>query len=131
MGITPYRKDRCANHKDREVAPRLCHICQRILVELEIVERTVKALLEDGYALQTNDGDEHRPEAPTRDAAVILKELAEVDMEHLMAFKSDQDTLDAWVYFVYGNDGYDVISDYTTNLQGVLQPILDYADTLA
>ena len=26
-----------------------------------------------------------------------------------------------WVYFVYSNDGHDVISDYTTNLEGLLK----------
>lgn len=35
-----------------------------------------------------------------------------------------------WVRFVYGNDGHDVISDYTTNLESVLEPINAYAESL-
>ncbi len=33
-----------------------------------------------------------------------------------------------WVRFIYGNDGWDVISDYTTNLEPVMklvQPLID------
>jgi hypothetical protein len=42
---------------------------------------------------------------------------------------SDKDDRDAhgWVRFVYGNDGWDVVSDYTTNLE----PHMKNADKLA
>lgn len=33
-----------------------------------------------------------------------------------------------WVYFVYGNDGWDVVNDYTTNLESILQPVTGVED---
>jgi hypothetical protein len=57
----------------------------------------------------------------------------EVDDEHLGVFQAADATgvervcrPFAWVRFVYGNDGYDVISDYTTSLEAVLAPINDW-----
>jgi len=35
-----------------------------------------------------------------------------------------------WVYFVYGNDGWDVVSDYTTNLEAVLKGSGELAERL-
>lgn len=33
----------------------------------------------------------------------------------------------AWVKLVYGNDGWDVICDYTINLETIIDPINDYS----
>lgn len=124
---------RCHTHRDAPEAPRLCHTCQRIAVEQDIVTRTVDALLAMGYALQTDMREDPRPEQPTKNRASILAELMQVDDEFLGVFYPHitVDTRpDAWVRFVYGNDGWDVISDYTTNLELVLAPINEYADSL-
>lgn len=122
---------RCSEHKGRETAPRLCHTCQRIAVEAEIVEKTVDALLAAGYMLQTDIMEDARPHAPAADRAAILAEMMDVDDEYLGAFQADDLGKPlAWVRFVYGNDGYDVISDYTTNLESILAPINEFADSL-
>jgi hypothetical protein len=124
---------RCYDHRERETMPRLCHTCQRIAVEQDIVTRTVDALLTAGHALNTNAEE---TEGPTRERKIILSRLMEVDDEFLTVHTPEDlargEILPfAWVRFVYGNDGYDVISDYTTNLEKVLKPINDYADTLS
>lgn len=36
-----------------------------------------------------------------------------------------------WIWFVFGSNGYDVISDYTTNIEELLKPINDYCDKYA
>lgn len=36
-----------------------------------------------------------------------------------------------WIWFIYGNDGHDVVSDYTTNLEKVLQGATALAEELA
>ena len=33
----------------------------------------------------------------------------------------------SWVYFVFGNDGWDTISDYTVGLEKLLEPINEFA----
>lgn len=134
------QEPRCYDHRDRQTQPAGCQTCQRIAVEQDIVTRTVDALLAAGYALTTDEGD-HRfygPCAPSRDRATILSTLREVDDEHLGVFDSAEANVTplivqplGWVRFVYGNDGYDVISDYTTNLEEVLSPVNDYAESLA
>lgn len=127
---------RCNNHRDRADLPALCHTCQRIAVEQDIVTRTVDALLAAGYALQTDIQEDPRPERPTKDRAAILAEMMDVDDEFLGVYDQGESAsltkgLIGWVRFVYGNDGWDVISDYTTNLESVLAPINEYADTLS
>lgn len=107
---------RCYKHKQSATLPRLCHTCQRIAVEHEIVAMTVDALLAQGYALQTDIMDDPRPsDSPTKDRATILSEVMSTDDEFLGVFRrADDKEADGWVRFVYGNDGWDVISDYTT-----------------
>lgn len=123
----------CAKHQAHRPA---CPICHRIGIENDLTTRTVDALLAAGHALQINDGDELRPEVPTRDRQVMIDELGEVDDEFLTAFFNGENMPegkclpDGYVRFVYGNDGYDVISDYTTNLEALLAPVNAAADAL-
>jgi hypothetical protein len=63
----------------------------------------------------------------SRDADKIISEALAGDECHIFVqsaegptIKDDQVVSEGWVYFVYGNDGYDVVSDYTTNLEGLL-----------
>jgi hypothetical protein len=106
---------RCNAHKQRPVAPRGCQTCNRIAMEQEIVTRVVDALLAAGCSLAT-DYDQ----IPTRDRAVILSSLMETDDDRLIVRPA------GWVYFVYGNDGFDVVSDYTTNLEAILCPTFNF-----
>lgn len=124
---------RCYDHKDVAKLPSLCHTCQRINVEQKIVRKIVKALLKAGYFLRTDEQThDPRPNIPTDSAEEILKEMMEVDDEFLGVWKPQDITLGmtgrpmGWVRFVYGNDGWDVISDYTTNLEAIIDPICDW-----
>jgi hypothetical protein len=132
--ITPAH--RCSKHQGRVDLPVLCHTCQRIAVEQDIVTRTVDAFLAAGYFLQTDIQDDPRPAIPTKDRDAILAEVMQVDDEFLGVFSPAADVdrscwpVHGWVRFVYGNDGCDVISDYTTNLEGVLAPVNEYAQKI-
>jgi hypothetical protein len=58
----------------------------------------------------------------------------ETDDDRLFVYKVDgpkgrRDWF-GWVFFVYGNDGYDVISDYTTNLESSLTATNKLAESL-
>lgn len=125
----------CYDHRDRPKAAPGCKTCFRITLECRIVRKTVDAFLKAGYALNVNNGgDDDELEKPTTHKPTILKALREADEDYLKVF-APTDYLDAWNYkgwvrFVYGNDGWDVISDYTTNLEAALKPVNDYVDTL-
>lgn len=128
-------KPRCFKHRDRADLQALCHTCQRIAVEQDILVRVVDALLAAGYALQTDIQEDPRPEQPTKDRAAILAEMMDVDDEFLgvyeTLFPNRIGSRIGWVRFVYGNSEWDVVSDYTTNLEFVLAPINEYANTLS
>ncbi len=129
---------RCADHTTSPVFPKGCHICQRITLEQDIVTRTVEALLAAGYALNIdNGGDELELKRFTTDRAEVLGAMMETDEECLVAqaFARDEQgrpvTAGQWVRFVYGNDGYDVVNDYTTGLEAVMAPINAYSDSMS
>lgn len=125
-GRTDFHEARCERHRGKPLS-LLCALCNRLTVEADIVTRVVDALLAADYALGTDaEGESEKP--PTRDRAEILTRLKEVDDERLTAY--DGSTSPQWVRFVYGNSGYDVISDYTIGLGGVLTPVLEYAESL-
>lgn len=118
------RKLLCHDHRHREKAPLACHICARIKLEWEIVVKVVDKLLRSGYELSVYSEDP-AIESYTTDRQTVLSLMMEVDDEFLYAIK---DGKRSWVRFVYGNDGYDVISDYTTDLEDVLAPIQKWID---
>lgn len=90
---------------------------RRQRVERAIVQRVVKDALAAGYALDVDDGGDE----PAVKGATTLKAA----MDALMNTDDDRLILRrgkgrGWVRFVYGNGGWDVISDYTTNLDDLL-----------
>ena len=104
----------------------------RVAIERKIVKRTVSDLLAAGYELAVHDGEDWHER--TTDAAKLHAALMETDEDRLFVYKVDgphgKRDWYGWVFFVYGNDGYDVISDYTVNLENDLAAVNAYADTL-
>jgi hypothetical protein len=103
----------------------------RIEVEKRIVSAVVKQALAAGYRLtpSTDRGYDVEPDSPLLGClgvptAQIVAELTAADEAHLFIhgptgpMMTDDGGLITvgWVNFVFGNDGWDVISDYTTNL---------------
>jgi hypothetical protein len=84
-------------------------------VERKIATAAVDALLAAGFAISIQNGDEDVVVSST-DKTAILAGMFLTDEEKLYAEKP-AGTYIGWVYFVYGNDGWDVISDYTINLE--------------
>lgn len=125
MAKTTIAPPRCNVHRTRETLSPLCHICQRIAVEHDIVTRTVDALLAAGYHIRESEDGAFED---GRD--VTLAVLFDLDDAYLIARHKDA-LKSGWVRFVFGNDGWDVINDYTTNLEDVLAPVNAFADTLS
>ncbi len=100
-------------------------IAERRRIEREICEAVVTDALAAGYGLSLQaDGEEF--EAPTFDGKAIMSTLMDVDDAYLILHQKPLPTTtlgtdsEGWVRFVFGNSGYDVISDYTTNLETLL-----------
>ena len=88
-------------------------------VEQRIVKSTVRELLAAGFALSVDDGGEtfgpFTVEAPVFDALMNTDE--DYLFVHRVEYIGPTKQPFGWVRFVYGNDGWDVINDYTTNLE--------------
>lgn len=117
--------DRAFLEKDR-VHPDLW---MRIVVERAIFRCTAKALMEAGYSLRLFDGEEWATPITTS-LQVLMDEMFATDEEQLVVYDSTGKKC-GWVFFVYGNSGWDVINDYTTNLEPVLASINAYTDELS
>jgi hypothetical protein len=104
-------------------------IKRRHEVEVKIVKKTVADLIAAGYLLNVNDGgDELVLKEPSTDVKALHDALINTDEDFLLVYKAGEKKRFGWVRFVYGNDGWDVINDYTTNLDPVMEGINKYAD---
>lgn len=83
-------------------------------VERKIATAAIDGLLAAGFTISVNDGDETTLEHSV-DKAAILGAMFTTDEDLLIACRHKRGI--GWVKFIYGNDGWDVISDYTTNLE--------------
>jgi hypothetical protein len=86
-------------------------------VERKIAEALINQALAAGYQISVDNGEDE--ESGVWDTSEeILASMFQTDEDRLYMWK-DGDRF-GWVYFVYGNDGWDVISDYTTNLDHIM-----------
>jgi hypothetical protein len=86
-------------------------------IEREIVGLVVTEGLSAGYSIAVDNGEEEFPASSK--AAEIMELLFTVDEEHLIFYQASKRI--GWVFLVYGNDGWDVINDYSTTLEAVLE----------
>ncbi|MFY2610693.1 hypothetical protein ACUDCK_29635 (plasmid) [Achromobacter sp. CF-sbj1-Ac2-l] len=103
-------------------------ICMRQLIERAVIRRAILDLLamrcEDGpaYAISVFDGEE-TVVADSRDLATIMAAIMSTDEEALVVRRLRAGSKPAYageISLVHGNDGWDVIADYSTVLDGHL-----------
>lgn len=91
-------------------------------VERKIAEAVIDEALKQGYRLNVeNGGDKFELPEPTTDRDKILEVMFATDDEHLFFYKEGKKSV-GWVWFIYGNSGWDVISDHSTNLASIMGP---------
>jgi hypothetical protein len=96
-------------------------------IELAIARQVILDLLADGYSISLHDGEDIVVSSSTV-CTDILNAMFSVDEETLLAHTSDGNY--RMVQFVYGNDGYDVVSDYSVSLEKTLKNSRKLADQL-
>lgn len=82
-------------------------------IEEKIVSKLVKVILKAGYVISVFDGEEV-PVKRSGKYFEVMKGLFSVDEESIK-IRNKAGEYVGFVYFVYGNDGYDVIADYSAN----------------
>lgn len=101
----------------------------RVIMERKIVTKLIDNALAAGYTLRVDQGACNDPEEytdPTTDRAAVIDAIMECDEDRLFYEKDGYNA--GWVFLVYGNDGWDVICDYSIFLEDHLKPVLDYCE---
>ena len=104
-------------------------IKERQTLERRIVRAVAKDALKQGYTVTIYDGE--GPDALALDKSTRQADIMAAIMttgEDLMVFHKDGKRAGV-VYFIYGNDGYDVICDHTAN--DATYAIIKRADEIA
>lgn len=91
----------------------------RIKLERKIVRKAVKDLLAKYSTISVNDGEIWVLKRST-DLTEVMKALFSTDEDSIAVYDASGNRQGS-VYFVYGNDGYDVIADYSIGLEDALK----------
>lgn len=99
-------------------------LSNRRRIERAITSRFIRDCIKAGYRIGVQDHNEVMRE-PDQNAREILALAMDLDEVHLAIHEPDsKSTLPfGWAFFVYGNDGWDALCDYTCNLEdlGLIQ----------
>jgi hypothetical protein len=88
---------------------------RRIDGERRIASALVRAILDAGYDVGVNDGEETTVKA-TGKATTAINALFTTDEDYILVMsRLTPGTQIGWFWLSYGNDGYDVISDHAGN----------------
>ena len=98
-------------------------------IERQIIESIVKDALAAGFQITVDDGGDEPSLKRSTDQDAIMAAVMLTDEDRLYYNQPGQ-PLQGWVRLVYGNDGWDVVCDYTTNLEPLLAGANAEADRL-
>jgi hypothetical protein len=87
---------------------------QRQDVERRIARAFLEVAHSKGYTFKIDNGGDDDEMIRTEGVEPTLSVMFATDEDRVYILKHGREV--GWVYFVYGNDGYDVVCDYTTNL---------------
>lgn len=97
-------------------------------VERKIAAAVIDGALAAGYSITVFDGEDETVKR-SKDKDEILKAMYTTDEDYLFIYEAPApDKKIGWVRFVYGNDGYDVVNDYTTNLDSMMAKANEIAE---
>jgi hypothetical protein len=86
-------------------------------IEKAVIRAFVKSALADGCEIAVHDGEDICLRRST-DQTKIMAAIMSTDEDKLYVYKDAK--VIGWVFLVYGNDGWDVICDYTVNLEPLM-----------
>jgi hypothetical protein len=100
----------------------------RIAAERQIIRALCAHCIKVGFMLSYNDGEEWAVKL-SRDLKAIMEHVGSTD-EATITIRDNNGERIGGVSLVYGNDGYDVIADYTVNdqmeeIMHCIKPVID------
>jgi len=107
----------------------------RILIERAIIRRAVEDIIAAGYLVSVYYGDDEYGIRRSANRDAIMAEVGACDEEWLNVMRADDTAKSGYrlvgtIALVYGNDGWDVIADYHTNLEQLLTGANDLGTAL-
>ncbi|MES0071892.1 hypothetical protein [Mesorhizobium sp. M0058] len=99
-----------ANPDHRNYSPALA---RRMKAERRMCTALVDGCLKRGYVISVSDGEDY-PVKKSTDKAEIMAALFSTDEDVIVIRNAAGDKL-GWFQLIYGNDGWDVVSDYSAN----------------
>lgn len=87
-------------------------------IELRIARKTIRVLQNAGLEIHADNGEDQTKWNANEDE--LIENLFACDEGHLITL--DKNGYKSFVFFVLGNDGYDVINDYGSRLD----PLIDF-----
>jgi len=104
----------------------------RQTVEQKIARAIVEAGVAAGYFLAVDYNEDDFALAPTKDVEAIMEALGAVDEEWILFYRDPNSArADGMVFLVYGNDGWDVVNDYSVKLEAIMAPVNALAESLS
>ena len=101
-----------------ELSPQ---VKKRQNIERRVIRALVKTALADGCSISVYDGEAY-PLKKSTSLKDIMAAIMSTDEDHLNIWKDGKRI--GSVFLVYGNDGYDVINDYSVSLE-YLMPLVN------
>jgi hypothetical protein len=98
---------------DRAVAKGWPEGAKRMRMEKRMASGLVKACLNLGFAI-TIDNGEDKPVVKSTSYRKIMDNLWQCDEEHVLIY-DEKGKCFGWFYLVFGNDGWDLVADYSAN----------------
>lgn len=90
-------------------------IKHRQAIELAIVAAFVNQVIRAGYSISVYDGEETTV-TKCRNVDLVIKAMMTSNNDFLTVYAPNHEK-QGWAEFIYGNDGFDVISDYGTGIE--------------
>jgi len=111
------------------IAERIAHLCPEVQkvrrIEYAILRRICLDALKAGYTLGLYDGEEIVLEGATT-AKQVIDAACSTDDDRILVYKDGKRI--GWIWLVYGNSGWDLVTDYTCNLEHIMAGATALAD---
>jgi hypothetical protein len=101
----------------------------RAYIEYLVIRSAIDELIDNGYSIDVDDGDDEPVIENSVNPDEIIRSIFAVDEAYIVTIKNTVRV--GGVRLILGNSGWDVISDYTTNLEKSLKKTNALADQLS
>lgn len=113
----------------------------RIMLERRVIGKLVDEARAKGYKLRVHNGEDWVNNGPVRSKKSVMDAIMQTDEDYLTIYEGKRTSIGTYVdigrvVLIYGNSGWDVISDYSyqendKRMQELMEPVDKFIDTIA